>query len=210
MSNEIYENATEANEEIDLTMEKDEPKVEYFSLADANPLAQPVGLEDVPARTAGKVMKEQEYDLVASLLEAADFQNDEDLMKEVEMRRNGKLLFVVHVHPLSDEDVNLARKKATAMYPNPAGRKFPKVSGEFSSKTFNSWLIYLATTPEDQQRIWNNSAVKKKYGLAHPTEVIDKLLMAGEKIDLANLISDISKLNDDEEVDAEPEDYAKN
>lgn len=151
--------------------------------------------------------KEAEYDLLTALLDAADYKNTE--ITEVEMRRGGKYLFTVHLHPLNEEDSAFARKKATTYMPNPNNRKMPPIEKEFSSSKFNSWLIYLATVEADQEKIWGNAAFMQKHGLTLPVESIDKLLTYGEKQDLVETVSKISGLFDDEFDSSNEEDEDK-
>lgn len=155
--------------------------------------------------------KETEYDLVTSLLEAAEFKSAEDQVNEVEIKRAGKYLFTVHVHPVSEADVRAARKKATIYMPNPNNKKMPPVEKDFDTAKFNSWLIYLATTEEDQQNIWGNPAVMKAKGLMQPWESVDVLLNFGEKRKLADLVMEISGMDDDEDEEfTDEEEYAGN
>lgn len=143
--------------------------------------------------------KEAEMDLVTSLLTAADFKNAEDQITEVEIKRAGKYLFSVHIHPISDPDARFARKKATIYMPNPVNKKLAPVEKDFNNAKFSSWLIYLATTEEDQQRIWNNPAIMQKFGLMEPWESIDVLLTMGEKRALVEQVTKISGLDDDDD-----------
>ena len=153
--------------------------------------------------------KEAEYDLVKALLEASEFKTDEDAVQEVEIKRGGKYLFTVHLHPISEPDATMARKKSTVYMPNPNGKKLPPIEKERNTAKFNSWLIYLATTEEDQEKIWGNRAIMEKFNLAQPYESIDCLLTLGEKQKLVELVMDLSGLSDDEEEINEAE-YAKN
>lgn len=153
--------------------------------------------------------KEAEYDLVNALLEAADYKEADDSITEAEIKRAGKTLFSVHLHPISEPDARLARKKGTSYMPNPNNKKLPPIEKDFDTAKFNSWIIYLATTEEDQQKIWGNPAIMKKYGLNQPVESVDVLLTLGEKHRLADLVTDISGMNDDEET-MDEEEYAKN
>ena len=73
-----------------------------------------------------------------------------------------------------------------------------------------SMAIYLATTEEDQQRIWGNPAVKEKAGLMESYESVDVLLNAGEKLKLWETVLDISGLNDDDDDTMDEEEYSKN
>jgi hypothetical protein len=153
--------------------------------------------------------KEAEYDLVKALLEASEFKTDEDAVQEVEIKRGGKYLFTVHLHPISEPDATMARKKSTVYMPNPNGKKLPPIEKERNTAKFNSWLIYLATTEEDQEKIWGNRAIMEKFNLAQPYESIDCLLTLGEKQKLVELVMDLSGLSDDEE-EIKEEEYAKN
>lgn len=155
--------------------------------------------------------KEAEYDLVKALLESADFKTAEDSITEVDIKRAGKFLFSVHIHPISDPDARHARKKATIYMPNPNGKKLPPIEKDFNNSKFSSWLIYLATTEEDQQKIWNNAAIMQKYNLMEPWESIDVLLTLGEKRKLLDLVTEISGMDDDEDEETvDTEEYAKN
>ena len=149
--------------------------------------------------------KEAEYDLVKSLLEAADYKNDDDEIYVVNIERRGKFLFRVHIHPISDSDVKFAQKQAGVYKPNPANKKLGKVKVDQDNAKFASWLIYLATTEEDQDKIWGNSQVKKTYGLMENWESIDTLLKKGEKDDLLDQVFEISGMNDDDDGDDDNE-----
>lgn len=153
--------------------------------------------------------KEAEYDLVKALLEASEFKTDEEAVQEVEIKRGGKYLFTVHLHPNNEPDATMARKKSTVYMPNPNGKKLPPIEKERNTAKFNSWLIYLATTEEDQEKIWGNRAIMEKFNLAQPYESIDCLLTLGEKQKLVELVMDLSGLSDDEE-EINEEEYAKN
>lgn len=147
--------------------------------------------------------KEAAYDLVSALLSAAEFKTDEDNITVVDIRRNGKFLFSIRMHPISEPDARFARKKATIYMPNPQNKKLPQIEKDFDTSKFNSWLIYLATTEEDQQKIWGNPAIMQKYGLMQPVESIDILLTLGDKRKLADLVTDISGMDDEEDVNEE-------
>lgn len=147
--------------------------------------------------------KEAEYDLVTALLEAADYKNSEDEITEVTIARNGKFLFKVRIHPISDSDVKKAQKEAGVYKPNPTNKKLGRIKVDQDNAKLASWLIYLATTEEDQEKIWGNRSVMGKYGLMENWESIDTLLKKGEKDDLLEQVFEISGMNDDEDEDDE-------
>ncbi len=165
--------------------------------------------KDVTGLDSASNRKEAEYDLVQALLESAEYKTSEDEITEVDIKRRGRFLFTVHIHPISEPDARMARKKSTTYIPNPNGKKLPPIEKELDTAKFNAWLIYLATTEEDQQKVWGNPAIMQKYGLTLPVDSIDVLLTLGEKRKLADLVTDISGLDDDED-NVDEEEYAKN
>lgn len=151
--------------------------------------------------------KEAEYDLVTSLLEAAEFKTADESITEADIKRNGKFLFRVHLHPVSEQDMRMARRKATTYMPNPNNKKLPPIEKDADTTKFKSFLIYLATTEEDQQKIWGNQQIMAKFGLAEPYESVDVLLTAGEKGKLFDLVGKISGMDDDDDEGMSPEDF---
>ena len=145
--------------------------------------------KDVTGLDSASDRKEAEYDLVKALLESAEYKTSEDEITEVDIKRKGRFLFTVHIHPISEPDARMARKKSTTYIPNPNGKKLPPIEKELDTAKFNAWLIYLATTEEDQQKVWGNPAIMQKYGLTLPVDSIDVLLTLGEKRKLADLVT---------------------
>lgn len=143
--------------------------------------------------------REAEYDLVTSLLKAANYKHDDDNITEVNITRNGEFLFAVHIRPLSESEINNARKKATKYGKNPKGKHLPQIAKEQDDALFKSWLIYLATTEEDQKKIWGNPRIMQEFGLQFPAESVDILLPGGDKNKLSDKVLDISGYGDDDD-----------
>lgn len=144
--------------------------------------------------------KAAEYNLAEALLKAAQFKTDDDNITEISIERNGEFLFALHIHPISDDDIDQANKKATKWKDHPQGKKYGKIQVGYDKARYKSWLIYLATTPEDQEKIWGNP-VLKSIGVMQPVDAIDMLLMAGDKLKLLDEISDISGMDFDDDDD---------
>lgn len=158
-----------------------------------------------------KIMMSEE-ELIAGLLEAADFETDEDNTQPVEIRRNGVLKFRFSVHPLSEKELMRIRKQSTPYYKNPAGAKLPKIEGDLRLGEFRSRKIYAATCEEDRRKLWDNPKVKagliaKGKTIIEEWEIIDAVLMAGEKDRINSVIDEINGYHDDS---IELEEYAKN
>ena len=159
-----------------------------------------------------KVLMSEE-ELIAGLLAAADYETDEDFMKKVRIERNGKLFFEFMVHPLGEKEMIHIRKQSTTRYNNPAGKHLPKIEGDIRMDEFRSRKIYAATCEADRAKLWDNPRVKaslkaKGKDILENWEIIDAVLMGGEKYTVSEIIDDISGYNDDEKL--ELEEYAKN
>lgn len=147
--------------------------------------------------------REHETSLLDGLLTAAGFKTAEDCIKKVVISRGGKDLFSFHIHPLSEEDYNACRKKFTK-YVKSKVQGGIRVPEEVYAVNYRAALIYTATTPEDQENVWNNKALWKKLDLATGYEAVNALLMAGEKEAVLSLIDQISG------YELSEEDVAKN
>lgn len=154
--------------------------------------------------------KAEEYELLTNLLEASNFKRDENEITEVEIRRSGKYMFSVHVHPIGEEESQRAHRKAVKKKKNRRGQLV--ASDDIDTQLKNSWLIYLATTDEDKKRIWGNPEFMAEKDILDPVDSIDMLLKVGEKVQLINTIFEISGWADDDEEDEymSDEEYAKN
>lgn len=160
-----------------------------------------------------QVLMSQE-DLIAGLLKAAEYETDEKMMQPVQIKRNGVLLFEFNVHPLGEKEMQKIRKQSIKTYKNPAGRHLPQIEGDVKLDEFRSRKIYAATSDSDRAKLWDNPKVKaglKAQGkdIIEDWEIIDAVLMAGEKVKISEIIDNISGYNDDEE-ELELVEYAKN
>lgn len=158
---------------------------------------------------AQEVVDRTEEDLINTLLAAADYKDDESVQKKVEIRRNGKVLFSFHVRPLGEPELQRIRKLSTPMFPNPEGKRLPKIEGDIRYGEFKSRKIYEATVEADREKMWDNPSLKrglaaKGIDIMENWEIIDAVLMAGEKNVLNDAIDDLSG------YDMDLTEYAKN
>ena len=145
-----------------------------------------------------------EDQLLAGLLDAAAYKDDMKRSKKVQIKRDGKVLFEFRVHPLSEEDNNDIRKKCTRYAPDPRGARYGRVEVDVDFVRMRSRKIYEATVEEDQRKLWDNRQVQQKLDCMLPEEVVEKVLMAGEKDAIVDLIDKLSGYGES------LEDYAKN
>lgn len=167
-------------------------------------MATEIKNENVTGLANATDRKGAELDLVERLFMAAAYKEAADNIVALDITRNGMYLFTLHLHPIGDDDVAKANKEAAIMVKNPNGKHLPKIQASSDKSKYKSWLIYLATTEEDQKQIWGNPALMSKLNVYQPWETIDKLLTLGDKNKLLEKITEISGLDDEEdEMDEE-------
>ena len=135
---------------------------------------------------------QNEDEMIAGLLEAANFKDNSDFQKKIEIRRNGKLLFSFFVRPLTEEEVQDCRKRATKRRPDPRGKQFGMIEIETNFIKFRSYKIMAATVDKGQGVLWSNKKLKEKLNVIEDIDVIDMVLMGGEKDQISDIIDEIS------------------
>ena len=131
-----------------------------------------------------------------------------DIKKIFVKKQSGETLFSFRIRGLSQSEIQAAAKKATKQIPNPAGPKYPKISGERSTTEYHNNLIYTATVDEDKQRIWGNNDIKQKFNIFDDADCVDILLNAGTKSKIVDEVLKLSGFDGEDIVDEE--DYIKN
>lgn len=133
-----------------------------------------------------------ENQILNGLLEAANFKDDKKLQRVVQIKRENKVLFEFRIKPLNEEEVAACRKNSTLYTQDPRGKSYPKIEKEFDFSKYRSWKIYFATVDEDKERFWDNKAVQNRLNVLQNINVIDSVLMYGEKLSVANIVDEIS------------------
>lgn len=149
-------------------------------------------------------------DLLTTLLELSDDKTSVESSVPVEIKRGGEVKLTFRIHQISDEDVRAAQRKSTKYKANPNGKKLPQIEWDRDPVKYRSLVIYAATIPEDQKKVWGLQAFMDKKNCIEPYETIDHILNLGEKMTVFSKILEISGLNDDDEEEATLEEYAKN
>lgn len=105
--------------------------------------------------------------------------------------RNGKQLFSFRVRGLDDGETENCRTEATKFVKSKrlGGVTMP---ADFNTAKYNSLLIVQATHPEDKEFLWGNKELQKKAKVLAPWQVVDKVLLSGEKGRVIELIEQLS------------------
>ena len=135
-------------------------------------------------------LEKVESDITTALLEAASYRmNDETAT--VRIKRNEKLLFTFQVRGLDEDEWAKCRRQ------NLSNRGLR--TEELNNSRFLSQLIYEATTDEDKERVWKNKAVWQKLNVVSGVDLINKLLLPGEKSSIVEAIAKLSGYDEDTE-----------
>ena len=147
-----------------------------------------------------------ENDILSGILKAAEYAKDNT--RTIKIRRGGQTLFQFRIHPLSEEEYFQCSKSATKYKHN--RRLGIQIAEETDRDLFRSALIFQATVKEDQDKIWRNSQAWRSLDVIRPEDMISKVLMAGEKDRICDIIDEISGYGSMDEERPDPEEQLKN
>ncbi|WCF07097.1 hypothetical protein NDS46_22585 [Paenibacillus thiaminolyticus] len=148
-----------------------------------------------------------ETDILRGLLDAAA--STEGERQVIEIARKGKVFFRFGIRPLAEAEYNACRDKATKYKKNRrlGGIKMPD---DTDTARYRSYLIYEATVSEDQQKVWNNKAAWDQLNVISGVQLIDKVLLPGEKDAIIEQIDRLSGYDLDDDESSEAEEVVKN
>lgn len=145
-----------------------------------------------------ETLRTYENDILGGLLAAAAFREDHDEVKTVEITRNGIVFFKFRIRPLSEGEYNKCKERYTKYKRNKQlGVRIPEKTDTIS---YRSALIYEATIKEDREKLWDNREAWRRLDVLSGVELIGRVLKAGEKdavLDLIDKISGYTALEED-------------
>lgn len=114
--------------------------------------------------------------------------------------RDEKKLFSFRVRGLDDEEVEKCRDQATKVVKD---RRFGSLAmpRDFNAAKFNSLMIYVATHPDDKKLLWDNKDLWQKANIVAGWQLVDKVLLRGEKEEVIALIEQLSGYDDGENTE---------
>lgn len=151
----------------------------------------PAGVE---AATQEEILM-NESDILRGLIEAGTEKEKESAYKKIQIRRNGVLKFEFRIRPVSEEESLACHDRATKFAPRKRGQ--PKREIETNAAKFRSWLIYTATVDEDRAKTWDNKKAQEALDVLQGVDMIDAVLLSGEKDRIIDEINEISGYSDD-------------
>lgn len=138
--------------------------------------------------------------MLRGLIEAGKEKDDESTYRKIQIKRGGVLKFVFRIRPVSEEESIKCHDHATKFAPRKRGQ--PKREIETNQSLFRSWLIYTATVDEDRKKLWDNRKAQEALNVLSGVDMIDAVLLSGEKDRIIDVINEISGYDDDMEETA--------
>lgn len=142
-------------------------------------------------------LKMDEATLLAGVLGAAA---DNDAYRWISISRpdpkkpgENIVFFRFRVKALDEKRI---KKMAEAYTTKTKNRQGILVASGFREVDFNTEFIYAATHPEDRKAIWDNQSIQRDLGVDSFRGCIDKVLKAGEKERVVEIIAQISGYDD--------------
>lgn len=136
-----------------------------------------------------------ESELLRGLIEAGNEKDSEASYERIQIKRGGKLKFEFRIRPISEEESLACHDHATKFAPRKRGQ--PKRKIETNMSKFRSWLIYTATVDEDRAKLWDNKQAQQAFNVLQGVDVIDCVLLSGEKDRIIDRINEISGYDDE-------------
>ncbi len=150
-----------------------------------------------------------EKDLLAGLLELGKTKDRPENYRKIQIKRNKKVLLEFRIRPISEDEVQMCLKKANKYTAAKHGQPRKLISTD--NTKFRSLTIYTATVDEDRAKIWDNEKAQEAYDIFEGWEMIDKVLLVGEKDRILDVIDEISGIVPEAEDEGEnAEKTAKN
>lgn len=151
----------------------------------------PAGIET----TTPEEVLMNESELLRGLIEAGTEKEEESAYRKIQIRRGGVLKFEFRIRPVSEEESLACHDRATKFAPRKKGQ--PKREIETNIAKFRSWLIYTATVDEDRTKTWDNKKAQEALDVLQGVDMIDAVLLSGEKDRIIDEINEISGYGDD-------------
>lgn len=152
--------------------------------------------------------------LLQGLLEAGEQVANADGAATVEIARSGRLLLAFKIRPLTEAEFMACREKATQYKAErrPSGISI-RVAVDHDPAGYRSRVIVLATLPATPggKTVWEQKEAWQRFNVLNAVDLIDKVLLGGEKERAYNLIERISGYSAEEGgTDAALEEFAGN
>lgn len=148
--------------------------------------------------TAPEHILENESKLLGNLMKMGGARDNPDNFRTIEVKREGELLLAFRVRPLSEKESTACSDRATKY----VGKKGQNRTAKTDKALLRSLCIYTATVDEDRKKVWDNPKAKEGLNILDGVDMVDLVLLAGEKYKIIDVIDEISGFVPEVEEDA--------
>lgn len=141
-----------------------------------------------------------ENELLAGILELGGRKDEALSYHKIQIKRNGVVKLEFRIRPVTEDETQSCLKMARKYAPTRPGQ--PKKVIETNNTKLRSLIVYTATIDEDRAKIWDNKSAQTALNILTGWEMVDKVLLAGEKDRVIDKIDEISGFGDDLEETA--------
>ena len=131
-----------------------------------------------------------EDDILSGLLAAAAFRTSDESLVNIEIARKGVTLFSFRIHPLSEQEYLDCKKRNTKYKKNKA--LGTRIADSVDAARYRAELIYISTVDEDREKLWDNQKAWRQLNVLNGIDLIETVLMAGEKDEVLTKLDEIS------------------
>lgn len=146
--------------------------------------------EKLTGEEQAEILLPYENDILAGLMAAANFCEDEEEIVTIDIERGRKRMFSFRIHPLSEDQYTRCREENTKYVRNK--NIGVRVAEKTNAARFRSCLIYEATVEEDRKKLWQNKDAWHKLNVLNGPDLISRVLKAGEKDAICDKLDEIS------------------
>ena len=134
--------------------------------------------------------RQYEDDILGGLLAAAAFKTSDEDAVEIEIARRGTTFFKFRIRPLSEQEYLDCKKRNTNYKKNKS--LGTRIAESVNAARYRSELIYISTVDEDREKLWDNQKAWNKLNVLNGIDLIEAVLMAGEKDEVLTKLDEIS------------------
>jgi len=153
-----------------------------------------MGADEQPELMSQEDILMNENDIFTGILEASQVADKAENYRKIQIKRKGKLLFEFRLRSISEDESQKCWRKATKYAFTKPGQ--PKKPIETDNALYRSYLIYTATVDEDRAKIWDNLKAQGALNILQGVDMVDRVLLAGEKDRVLDIIDEMSGYND--------------
>lgn len=153
-----------------------------------------INIEDDTPQTQEEILL-NESEILAGLLTLGKSKDEITNYKKIQIKRDGKVVLEFRVRPLSEDESQGCLCGAHKYAPTKPGQ--PKRIIETNNALYRSRLIYTATVDEDRKKVWDNKQAQMALNILQGVDMIDVVLLAGEKSRIIDVIDEISGFADE-------------